>query len=121
MSGDKDDIKTIRILQFSGKEDYWDEWSEKFKGIAAERGYLDIMLGSTTFPGASVNIDEKKPDNTDVLSAQEKKEVQIVRNANLKGHRDLQLSTTGLSFTLVKLSKSSEYPSRDLFKAWQSL
>ena len=75
MSGDKDDIKTIRILQVSGKEDDWDEWSEKFKGIAAERGYLDIMLGFTTVPGTSVNIDKKRPDGTDVLSAQEKKEV----------------------------------------------
>ena len=40
MSEDQtEDIKTIRVLTFSSKEQDWDEWSQKFLSMAAERGY----------------------------------------------------------------------------------
>ena len=35
-----EEIKAIRILHFSGQQDDWDEWSKKYQGITAERGYL---------------------------------------------------------------------------------
>ena len=38
-----EDIKTIRVLTFSSKQQDWDEWSQKFLSMAAERGYRDIM------------------------------------------------------------------------------
>jgi hypothetical protein len=121
MSGDKDDIKTIRILEFSGKEDDWDEWSEKFQEIASERGYHNIMIGTETAPSVTVNEDELTAANTDVYNDVQKKEIQTKQKANLKGYRDLQLLTSGLSFTLVKLCKTTDLPQCDLYKAWQSL
>ena len=39
-------IKAIMVLPFSGQQQDWDEWSEKYQGIAAERGYLQVMLGN---------------------------------------------------------------------------
>ena len=40
-----EEIKAIRVLPFSGKQVDGDEGSEKYQSIAAERGYLKIMLG----------------------------------------------------------------------------
>ena len=38
-----EDIKTIRVLTFSSEQQDWDEWSQKFLSMAAERGYRDLM------------------------------------------------------------------------------
>ena len=46
----KDEIKAIRVLPFSGLQSDWDEWSEKYQGIAAERGYIQVMLGNEHVP-----------------------------------------------------------------------
>ena len=40
-----EEIKAIRVLTFLGQQVVWDEWSEKYQGIAADRGYLEIILG----------------------------------------------------------------------------
>ena len=38
-----EEIKAIRVLPFSGLQQDWDEWSAKYQGIAAERGYLQKL------------------------------------------------------------------------------
>ena len=44
MSEDQtEDIKSIRVLTFSSEQQDWDEWSQKFLCMAAERGYREIM------------------------------------------------------------------------------
>ena len=45
-----EEIKAIRVLPFSGQQQDWDEWSEKYQGIAAERGYLQVLLGNEDVP-----------------------------------------------------------------------
>ena len=42
----KEAIKAIRVLPFSGLQSDWDEWYEKYQRIAADRGYLQVMLGN---------------------------------------------------------------------------
>jgi hypothetical protein len=44
------EMKTIRVLTFSGKDEDWDEWSTKFEVIAGQRGYDEIMTGNVTVP-----------------------------------------------------------------------
>ena len=51
-----EEIKAIRVLPFSGQQGDWDEWSEKYQGIAVERGYLKIMLGIKRVP---IDADQK--------------------------------------------------------------
>ena len=46
----KDEIKAIRVLPFSGLQSDWDKWSDKYQGIVAERGYLQVMLGNELVP-----------------------------------------------------------------------
>ena len=49
----KDEVKVIRVLPFSGLQSDCDEWSEKYQGIAAERGYLQVMSGHDNVPSDS--------------------------------------------------------------------
>ena len=54
-----EEIKAIRVLPYSGQQKDWDEWSKKCQGIAAERGYLNLMLGSEAVSSDSLDIDKK--------------------------------------------------------------
>ena len=45
-----EDIKTIRVLTFSREQQDWDEWSQKFLSMSAERGYRDIMEDKENLP-----------------------------------------------------------------------
>ena len=53
----KDEIKAIRVFPLPGQQSDWDEWSERHQGIAAERGYLQVMLGTVRVPDDASNID----------------------------------------------------------------
>ncbi len=37
--------KSVRIIEFSGKQFDWDGWSEKFFAKAKRRGYKGLLLG----------------------------------------------------------------------------
>ena len=52
-------IKANRVLPFSGLQQVWEEWSEKYQGIAAERGYLQVMLGNEDVLMDALNIDQQ--------------------------------------------------------------
>ena len=65
-----EEIKAIKILLFSGLQQDWDEWSEKYQGIAAERGYLQVMLGKEDVPMDALNIDQLK-GNRNILQERE--------------------------------------------------
>ena len=85
-----DEIKAIRVLTFSGLQADWDEWSKKYQGIAAERGYFKVMLGRNRVPEDALNI-HRKDGTTYVFSEEQRKEKHLLRKMNLKGYRDLQL------------------------------
>ena len=55
----KDEIKAISVLPFSGQQSDRDEWSKKYQEIAAERGYLKVMLGTESVPTDTLDIDQK--------------------------------------------------------------
>ena len=82
----QEDMTVIRIIAFSGNAIDWDEWSEKFQALATDKGNGDIITGTQTVPDDGVDDGALK----------------TLRKANAKGYRDLQLSTSGLVFRLVK-------------------
>ena len=59
----KEEIKAIRVLPFSGIQSVWEKWSEKYQGIAAERGYLQVMLGKLNVPLDMLDIGQKVETN----------------------------------------------------------
>ena len=91
----KDEIKAIRVLPFSGLQSDWDEWSEKYQGIAAERGYLQVMLGNELVPSDSLDNDQKVSDKFAISDEDERKQKHLMSKLNQKGYRDLQLDQVG--------------------------
>ena len=79
-----EEINSIRGLCFSGQQVDWDEWSEKYKGMAAETGYLEVMLGTEIVPDDALNIDQKV-NNTFVFPDDERKQKHHARKINQKG------------------------------------
>ena len=83
-----DEIKAIRVLPFSGLQSDWDEWSEKYQGIAAERGDLQVMLGTGLVPSDALDIGQKVGDKYVILDEDERKQKHLMRKLNQKGYRD---------------------------------
>lgn len=123
MTEESSEMKSVRVLAFSGKAEDWDEWSTKFETIASQRGYYDVMTGKTPCPKASLSIDEKTPNGTAyVITSEDKRnELKEARKANTEGYRDLTLSTTTMAFKIVKSSKTEDLPAGDLKLAWANL
>jgi hypothetical protein len=46
--------KSSKVLPFSGKPDEWNEWAEKFQGIALRDGY-DAVLQGDEIPSTEMN------------------------------------------------------------------
>ena len=42
--------KSVRIIEFSGKQADWDGWSKKFLARAKHRGYKGLLLGRDKVP-----------------------------------------------------------------------
>ena len=102
-----EEIKAIRVLPFSGQQVDWDEWSKKYQGIAAGRGYLKIMLGMEKVPNDGIDIDQKV-DSKYLIPVDERKQMHLARKMNQKGSSNLQLSTSNLAFQLVSWVKSED-------------
>ena len=107
-------------IQHSGQLSDWDEWSEKHQKIAAERGYLQVMLGTENVPSDSLDID-KKVENKYLIPDDERKQKHLARKLNQKGYRELQLSTSKLAFQLVSLMKTKDLPNGSVVNAWAAL
>ena len=90
----------IRIIAFSGNAVDWDEWSEKFQALAADRGYGDIFTGAQAIPEDSVDVAGKP--------------------SLVRGYRVLQLSISGLAFRLDKLARTAELAKGNLSLAWKN-
>ena len=117
----KNEIKAIRVLPFSAVQSDWDKWSEKYQGIAAERGYLQVMLDNAYVPSNSLDIDGKLKNKYLIPYEDDTKQKHQMRKLNQKGYRDLQLATTKLAFQLVSLAKTVNLPNGSLSKAWAAL
>ena len=85
----KDEIKAIRVLPFSGLQSDQDEWSKKYQGIAAERGYLQVMLGNEHVPSDSLYIDQKLENKYLIPEKDDRKQKHLARKINQKRYSDL--------------------------------
>ena len=119
MSEEKDGLKSIKVYKFNNMKESWHEFALKFRVIADDRGYDDIIEGIVTPPDEKEDLEIVDKDDVEVKKA--KKEKQLTRAANKKGLRDLVLSTEGLSLNIVENSTSDKLTRGDLKKAWGRL
>ena len=50
MSGEKDDLKSIKVYKFDNTKEKWHEFALKFRVIADTRGYRGIIDGTVIPP-----------------------------------------------------------------------
>ena len=58
----QDELKAIKVLKLTGKENEWDHWSEKFVALSSARGFAGILLGTEKAPRVDQEIDRKTSD-----------------------------------------------------------
>ena len=102
------DEKTIRILQFSGKEEDWRMWSAKFMAKAKLRGYHEILDGTKNAPKDTV---------ADLTETNKKLAI-----LNDKAYNELVLSCIDeTSFSIVDGAKTDDIKGGDAKTAWDQL
>ena len=100
-----DSERTIRILNFDGKEASYLMWMRKLKAQASIKDYDEVLTGI-------VKIEEG-------VSSEEKK---LIIKMNKRGYSDLILACSKpVSFNLVETAKSTLFPSGDANMAWIAL
>ena len=50
MEDDQDDFKSTKVIKFINRKEDWTEFAFKFKAIADERGYDEILEGTVNVP-----------------------------------------------------------------------
>ena len=92
-------IKTIRVLQFTGKEEDWNRWSKTFMATAAVKGYRIALIG----PAAG-------------------EEALLTTEINLKAYNDLLLSCQDdITFGMIDEAVSQVFAEGDAQMAWKNL
>ena len=99
MSEEKDDLKSIKVYKFNNTKEWWHEFALKFRVIADNRGYDDIIEGTETSPDEKENLDILEEDDAAVKKS--KKAKQLMRATNKTRYRDLVMSTEGFSLNIV--------------------
>ena len=115
------DLKSIRVIEFSGRTTDWEGWSEKFLARAKRKGYKKLLIGKETVPKVSAYAEAEGKDD-----ATSKKIVKL-GESNEEAFEDVILSinhTTKqgkVAFSLVKNCKTSDYPEGNCKLAWDRL
>ena len=119
MSEEKDSLKSIKVYKLNNMKEGWHEFALKFRVIADNRGYDDIIEGKEAAPDEKENLEILEADLAPVKMS--KKEKQLARATSKKGFRDLAMSTEGISLNIVENSTSDNLTKGDLKKAWGRL
>jgi DNA-binding ferritin-like protein (Dps family) len=89
--------RSIRVIEFSGKEEDWHKWSKRFLAMATARGYLDVLIP------------------VDIKTTQD-------ANQNTLAHVDLTLACEeDVIFGIVDEATSTIFPRGDARIAWAGL
>lgn len=119
----KTEIKSIRVLEFSGKTSEWEGWSEKFKARAKRKGYKDLLLGKKAIPTDS----EYKQAISVSPETSTSKETIVLAQLNEEAYEEIILSIDHstkqgkVAFSLIKNCKTSDYPEGNCKLAWDRL
>ena len=115
------ELKSIRVLNFSGRTTDLEGCSEKFLARSKRRGYKRLLIGKDTVPTAeeyenAVAKNDRSGDNIIKLN-----------DANEEAFEDIILSIDHTSkqgkvaFSLVKNCKTAKYPEGNCKLAWDRL
>jgi hypothetical protein len=110
-----DDMKSVKIPEFNGKEAEWDMCSRKFQAIATIRGYKSVLLGNETPPTADKDL-------TTIIDTADRAFQKKLRAGNESGYRDLLLAMKNQTeFNIISQATSEALPDGDLKLAWDNI
>ena len=72
MSEEKDGLKSIKVYKFNNTKESWLEFALKFRVIADDRGYDDIIEGIVTPPDEKENLEILEEDVAAVKKSKKK-------------------------------------------------
>ena len=75
MSEEKDGLRSIKVYKFNNMKESWHEFALKFRVIADDRGYDDIIEGIVTPPDEKENLEILDNDNAAVKKSKKEKAV----------------------------------------------
>jgi len=110
--------KSIRVINFIGKQTEWAVWETKFLAKADSGGFKKVLLGIEKVPKDSEEID---------LNNDEVKKKQNLREANERLYEELLLSIDGneksarIAFNLVMFAKTKDLADGDASLVWERL
>mmetsp|Transcript_11032 Transcript_11032/g.16141 ORF Transcript_11032/g.16141 Transcript_11032/m.16141 type:complete len:162 (+) Transcript_11032:416-901(+) len=113
--------KSIKVIEFSGKEKDWKIWSRKFLAQANRKGYKNLLTGKEKIPSESAYDSAKgKKDSKE-------KETRRLWKLNELAFEDILLSINGttqadkIAFNLVDNCTTSEQLDGDSKMTWDRL
>ena len=112
------ETKNLRILPFDGNLSNWDPWSEKTRAKAKRRGWKKLLVGDVVIPTNS-EYEQAVVDGDE--------DIQKLAALNEEAYEELVLCIDHtkkmgrVAFSLVKNSKSADYPEGNCKIAWDRL
>jgi gag-polypeptide of LTR copia-type/Zinc knuckle len=116
---------SIKVVLFAGKMADWTTWEEKFLARAKRWGYKEILLGKVEIP--TEEMLENKNKESEPISEEEIRRHWYIMDLNDNRYSDLVLSMDTsmnagrVAFSLVRASKSKDYPDGNIAVAWSKL
>jgi hypothetical protein len=112
-----------KVVPFSGKKSEWMVWEEKFMARAMRKGYKQFLDGSApVFPYVNANGEPMVFEDGEGGDAG-----RLSREMNELGYAELIMSidtskpSGKVAFSIVKSSKSFQYPNGHIGEAWRLL
>ena len=109
--------KTLKLPRFSGKQEDWQIWSEKFLIRAKRKGYKDLLLGKVEIPSdQETSTDARRADELDEL-----RELNELAFEEIEMGMDTDKKTGRVAFDYVRLSKTENNVDGNCKLAWDRL
>ena len=75
MSEEKDGLKSIKVYKFNNMNESWHEFALKFRVIADDRGYDDIIEGIETPPDEKEDLEITNTDDAEEKKSKKEKQL----------------------------------------------
>lgn len=109
-------LKKILVLDFDGKANNWEGWSEKFLARAKRKGYKELLMGTKAIPTKdALAADQVDPKDVEIGDLNEEAFEDIILSI------DHSKPTGKIAFSLVRNCKNSDFPEGNCKLAWDRL
>ena len=103
------ELKSTRVVPFSGKKEDWDMWQIKHVGRACVRGTYGVLMGTTKIHKIAAGKAATDPEK------------EIIELNTIAYNDLLQSCSEAISFNLVRNGITDDLPDGSAAQAWKNL